>query len=181
MQVLIVYESIFGNTHRVADAIAGGVRGAGGLVECVPVADATADRLVAADLLIVGGPTHARGMTISKSRAGAVQDAAKPDKKGTTHDVDPDAEGPGLRGWFHGIPRAQHPSRAAAFDTRLAYPLAGGAARGIARRLHQHGYDLVAKPEGFIVEDGYGPMRAGELDRASAWGAGLVTLAVPAG
>ena len=181
MQVLMVYESVFGNTHRVADAITGGVRGAGAFAECVPVADATADRLAAADLVIVGGPTHARGMSISKSRAGAAQDAAKPDKKGETHAVDPDAEGTGLRDWFHGIPRAQPGSRAAAFDTRLGSKLAGGAAKGIARRLHQHGYDLVAEPEGFIVDDAYGPMRAGELDRASAWGAGLATLAVTAG
>jgi hypothetical protein len=184
MKVLIVYESIFGNTHRVAEAIATGACGAGwrAVVECVPVGDARADRLAAADLLVVGGPTHVRGMSFSKSRMGAVQDAANPAKnKGVTHEVDPDAEGTGLRDWFHGLPRAHNGSRAAAFDTRLPFPMAGGAAKGIARRLRQHGYDLVAVPEGFIVDDAYGPIRAGELDRARAWGDLLVTLAVPVG
>lgn len=184
MQVLIVYESIFGNTHKVAEAIAAGARDArpGTFAECVPVGDATPERLAAADLLVVGGPTHARGLSFSKSRVGAMQDAANPAKtKGVTHAVDPNAEGPGLRDWFHGLPRAHEASRAAAFDTRLPSRLAGGAARGIARRLHQHGYQLVAEPEGFIVTDAYGPMRAGELDRASAWGALLVVHAVPVG
>jgi hypothetical protein len=182
MQVLIVYESIFGNTHRVAEAIADGARGAGAgiLAECVPVGNATAERVAAAGLLVVGGPTHARGMSLRSSRKGAAQDA-RTGKKGVTHQVDPDAEGEGLRDWFHGLPRAHKGSRAAAFDTRLASPMAGGAAKGIARRLHSHGYDVVAKPEGFIVEDAYGPMRAGELDRARAWGAALAAQAVPVG
>jgi hypothetical protein len=64
-------------------------------------------------------------------------------------------------------------ARAAAFDTRLDKPLAGGAAPRIARRLARLGYRLAADPEGFIVEDMAGPLRAGELERARAWGAGL--------
>jgi hypothetical protein len=38
--------------------------------------------------------------------------------------------------------------QAAAFDTRLGSPLAGGAAHGIARRLRRHGYQLASDPEG---------------------------------
>jgi hypothetical protein len=52
--------------------------------------------------------------------------------------------------------------------------MAGGAAHGIARRLRRHGYELVAEPEGFIIEDTEGPLRAGESDRAKAWGADLL-------
>jgi hypothetical protein len=33
---------------------------------------------------------------------------------------------------------------------------------------------LVAEPEGFIIEDTEGPLRAGESDRAKAWGADLL-------
>jgi hypothetical protein len=119
-------------------------------------------------------------MSFSNSRKGAIQDAVT-GKKGVTHAADPDAEGAGLRDWFHGLPRPPKGSRAAAFDTRLASPMAGGAAKGIARRLHGHGYDIVVTPEGFIVEDAYGPVRAGELERARAWGDLLVTLSVPVG
>jgi hypothetical protein len=52
--------------------------------------------------------------------------------------------------------------------------MAGGAANGIARRLRHRGYEMVAPPAGFIVEDVEGPLRPGELERARAWGAGLL-------
>lgn len=209
MQVLIVYESIFGNTHQVAIAITCGIRdaAAGTAVNCVPVSAATPDLVEAADLLIVGGPTHARGMTFTRSRRDAVQgatgnppwtgaagaggsggaeDAGVPKgaggSGGAVHEppLEPDAEGPGLRTWFHAVPKAPKGRRAAAFDTRLGNRLAGGAARGIARRLREHGYSLAAEPEGFIVEDAEGPMHAGELDRAHDWAAILVGAGVPA-
>ena len=79
MQVLIVYESVFGNTHQVAGAIAEGIQDgvAGTVVNCVPVAGATADLVAAADLLVVGGPTHARGMTSTRSRDSAVAGVTK--------------------------------------------------------------------------------------------------------
>jgi hypothetical protein len=184
MQVLIVYESVFGNTHRVATAIAAGISQASpaAAVDCVPVAQASADRVAGADLLVVGGPTHARGMTINRSRADAARSPAKFARKGAAAPaVDPAAEGPGLRTWFHGVPTATRGARAAAFDTRLENPLAGGAARGIARRLRGHGYAVVGKPQGFIVDEGAGPLRAGELDRAIAWGASLLTAGVRVG
>lgn len=59
------------------------------------------------------------------------------------------------------------------FDTRLSYPFAGGAAPRIARGLRRLGYTIAAKPEGFLVSAADGPMRAGELDRARRWAAGL--------
>jgi hypothetical protein len=50
----------------------------------------------------------------------------------------------------------------------------GAAARPIARELRRHGYDVVARPQGFVVDGAHGPLRPGERDRAKAWGAGLV-------
>ncbi|WP_331741467.1 hypothetical protein OG535_02520 [Kitasatospora sp. NBC_00085] len=52
--------------------------------------------------------------------------------------------------------------------------MSGSAAEGIAQRLSRHHYDVVAEPEGFIVDEADGPLRAGERDRARAWGAALV-------
>ncbi len=90
------------------------------------------------------------------------------------HGLEPDVEGPGLRDWFHGVPKAGKGHHGAAFDTRGDYgPMVGGAARGIARRLGRHGYDLVVEPEGFIVEGDAGQLRAGERERARAWAADL--------
>ena len=82
-----------------------------------------------------------------------------------------------MREWFDDLPKFEEGGRAAAFDTRLGSPMAGSAARGIARRLRKHGYDLVGDPEGLVVEDAYGPLRAGELERAKQWGAQLVRAA----
>ena len=86
------------------------------------------------------------------------------------------ADGPGLRRWLS--QRSGDGKRAAAFDTRLDRSpiLTGAAARGIARRLRRRGYEVIADPESFLVEDSEGPLAEGELERARAWGASLVEL-----
>jgi len=171
MHVVIVYESLFGNTREVAEAVRHGIRSADpeARITCLRVAQATADAVGAADLLVVGGPTHMRRMTTRVSRKVGLQGE---EKKADFH-PEPDAEGPGVRAWFHSMGKAAAASRAAAFDTRVASRFAGGAAPGIARQLERHGYALVGEPEGFIVEDTEGPLREGELQRAQAWGARL--------
>ena len=70
MKITIVYESMFGNTHEVATAISDGVRKAepDADVACVPVAEAAPELIKSTDLLVVGGPTHMRGMTSGFSR-----------------------------------------------------------------------------------------------------------------
>jgi hypothetical protein len=176
MRVAIVYESLFGNTHEVAAAVAAGVTEAqpGAQVDLLRVGEATAEQAAAADLLIVGGPTHMRGMTTGLSRSLGVSSEAKKDAD-ERQDLEPDAEGPGVRDWFHELPKTTDRRPAAAFDTRIPARLAGGAAPAIARRLRHHGYDVIADPEGFFIQhNGEGPLEDGETDRARAWAAGLV-------
>jgi len=175
MNVVVLYESMFGNTHQVAEAVAEGVRRAApdAQVTCVSVAEANPDTVRAADLVVVGGPTHMRGMTSGMTRKMGLAAEEKKDEA-ERHETEPGAEGPGVRDWFDDLPKAGKGSRAAAFDTRADMRLAGGAAHGIARRLRRHGYQLVGEPEGFIIEDTEGPLRAGEPERAKAWGADLV-------
>jgi hypothetical protein len=178
MDVVIVYESVFKNTHAIAEAIADGIRGAdtNARATCLHLSDATPAVAAAADLLVVGGPTHMHGMSSGLSRRMGVKSetktAAEADRAPTEHE--PDAEGPGLREWFHQLPEASDGKVAAAFDTRIDNRHAGGAANGISRRLRHHGYSLVAQPEGFLVEDMAGPLAEGELSRAAAWGAALL-------
>jgi hypothetical protein len=172
---------MFGNTHEVATVIGDGVREAqpDADVECVPVGEAAPELIKSTDLLVVGGPTHIRGMTSGFSRKMGVSGDEKAEAKGEpTHELEEDAEGPGVREWFDSLPKVSDRGPAAAFDTRLGSPMAGGAARGIARRLRKHGYQLVTDPEGFVVDDAYGPLRPGEIDRAKAWGAQLVRATV---
>jgi len=185
MQVAIVYESLFGNTHHVAAAVADGVRQAepAARVSCLAVEDATPEEILGADLLVVGGPTHLLGMPTHMSRSMVMH----ADKTELTEPVsadgapalsaEPGAEGPGLRAWFHDLPKAPPRRQAAAFDTRVDAPLAGGAAHGIAHRLRRHGYELVCEPEGFLVEAAEGPLKAGEYDRARNWGAAMASRA----
>src|SRR5271165_1319565 len=68
MRALIVYESLYGNTHIIANSIAEGLRDKACDVEVVPVTRAAAEMARDTDLLIVGGPTHMHGMTSGSSR-----------------------------------------------------------------------------------------------------------------
>jgi hypothetical protein len=172
VRALVVYESMFGNTHVVADHIGAGLAAAFE-VTVTPVEGADPAAVAGADLLVVGGPTHAHGMTSAPSRRSAAEMAAKDEHL----DLDPDAEGPGLRDWFHTLGRSDG-SLAAAFDTRAGAPalLTGRASKGIARRLRHHGYRLVTDPESFLV-DKENHLLGGEDQRARSWGAHLAELA----
>ena len=170
MRILVVYESMYGNTRAIAEAVAEGARerGADAMVHPVAAASTVPD---GADLVVVGGPTHMHGLTSDLSRRAAA-DAAEEDG----HPLDPSAmEGPGLRTWLRGLEHGDG-AAAAAFDTRAdkAAALTGSAARSIARRLRRRGYDVVGR-ESFLVEDSEGPLADGEVERARSWGAGLAT------
>jgi hypothetical protein len=166
MRALVVYESMYGNTHAVAEAIGEGLA-AGYQVDVVPVARATEQLLEQTDLLVVGGPTHAHGMSRATTRDGAVTDAYK---HGSTLTLDADAEGPGLRDWLDALPATMH-AKAAAFDTRVDMPawLTGRAGKGIAGQLRKHHLALVAEPESFLVTR-QNTLQEGETVRAQQWG-----------
>jgi flavodoxin len=165
MDAIVIYESIYGNTRAVAQAIAEGIGG----VPALPVHEA-AQRYETLDLLVVGGPTHMHGLATKRSRQVAAEAAAE---DGTSHIEQGATAGPGLRSWLRDLApsAARH---AAAFDTRLDKSpwMTGAAAHAIARRLRRRGLDVVAT-ESFLVEDTEGPLNGGELDRARAWGAEL--------
>jgi hypothetical protein len=179
MHVAVVYESLYGSTHEAAEAIAHGVADArpDATVDLVRVGEADLQRAAGADLVIVGGPTHMRGMTTGFSRhmGVAVEKRKDPAER---KDLEPGAEGPGVRDWLHDLPKADGRRAAAAFDTRIEGRMAGGAANGIAQRLRRHGYDVVDDPQGFHVQDD-GPLEDGEQDRARRWAADVVRRVAP--
>ena len=81
MRAVVVYESMFGNTHAIADAIGRGI--GQGLepvdnVVVVPVVEAGREPLGDADLLVVGGPTHFHGMSSTRTRKWAASITKKP-------------------------------------------------------------------------------------------------------
>jgi len=167
MSATVVYESVYGNTRAIAEAIAEGL----GDAEVVPVFEAP-ERVLESDLLVVGGPTHMHGLTTTHSRQMAVE---------AVHEdgghVEPGAaRTPGLRAWLRDL-TTEEGALAAAFDTRgdKSPWLTGAASRGIAKRLRDRGYDVVSR-QSFLVVDSDGPLAQGELDRARDWGRRLATL-----
>jgi hypothetical protein len=166
---LVVYESMYGNTHHIATAIAEGLSEAGE-ASVLPVDEVKPASLEGVDLLVVGAPTHAHGLSRPSTRRAAA-DAVEDPAKGLT--LDPDAGGPGIREWFQSV--GDISCRSAAFDTRIDMPsvLTGRASRGIAKQLRQHGAELVSRPESFLV-DRTNHLVVGEDDRAVRWGAALV-------
>lgn len=170
MKSVVVFESMYGNTHAIAEQIAAGL-GSIGSVVLGNTTQVAASSAAAADLVVVGGPTHVHGMSSSTSRRAAADAATKdPDV-----DLDPsfDAEGlsVGLRDWFADMPEGRG-RVGAAFDTRIDKPalLTGSAAKGIAKRLKRHHLDAIADPESFLVGDMAGPLLPGEAERARQWG-----------
>jgi len=150
-KTLVIYDSAYGNTEKIAQAIAGAIGGEG-KAALRRAGDVTPDNLAGVSLLVVGSPTQ--GFRPLKP----VADLLKM------------MRAKGLRG-----------VKAAAFDTRLevarldSAPLrllvktGGYAAPRIGSGLAKAGAMLVLPPEGFLVEDTEGPLKAGELERAAAW------------
>jgi hypothetical protein len=162
MRALVIYESMFGNTQAIADAIAEGLSGRMRVdaVE-VGVAPATIDDDVT--LVIVGGPTHAFGMSRPQTR----QDAARQATAGLV------SRGLGLREWLTTV-QGSAGVAAATFDTRIGKPrLPGSAARGAEKRLRRLGFRIVAPAASFYVEGTLGPLQEGEKQRARRWGESL--------
>ena len=155
MNILIVYDSYFGNTEQIAQAISSELS-ARGQVTTVRYNDAKATDWKGKDLLIVGSPT--RAFNASEGIQGYLK--AIP------------------AGALQGI-------KVAAFDTRISpddvsmkllrwlVKTFGYAAKPIASQLAARGGSLIAEPEGFIVKDREGPLKNGEVERAAAWAATL--------
>jgi glutathione S-transferase len=163
MRAIVVYESVYGNTRAIAEAIADALGALALTTEEAPP-DGDAAR---ADLLVVGGPTHVHGVASARTlEAGAGES---------------ELHGPALRDWLDALPRASG-ALAAAFDTRLdkAQWLTGAASRGLAKRLDRQGFSVVSTAS-FLVTDSDGPLLEGELERARQWGAELAALVPAAG
>ncbi|MFG1798190.1 flavodoxin domain-containing protein [Nocardia sp. NPDC049149] len=159
MRSRVVYESMFGNTAAVAEAIAAGLR-TQGTVEVLTVAEAANTPAPTVDLLVVGGPTHAFGLSRKRTRL----DAAEHTDKSIAVEI-------GIREWLDAALPVTTGRRAAAFCTKVAKPpwLPGSAAHGAGKRLRRLGYELADDPADFLVDGMTGPLADGELARAQAW------------
>ena len=158
MKALLIYDSCYGNTEKIAHAIGDGLAeglGASGSVQVLPVGEAHFDQLAGWDLVIVGAPTHG------------------------SHPSPP------MREFLDRVPdKALLGVKVAAFDTRTDMDTLNGAMRWFSKFLDRLGYaapkisasleakggQVVRPPEGFIVKGTEGPLEEGELERATSWG-----------
>jgi len=167
MKVVIVCESMFGNTELLADAVASGLVSTGAEVRQIGVGSVRPEDLGDCDLLIVAAPTHALSLSRPESRAEAVERGADPSRAST-----------GVREWLVSLVAAMPPEAGrplvAVFDTRVGstrhWP--GSAARRAARTLRLAGFVIVDRVS-FFVEGIIGPVAPGQVQRAIDWGAGL--------
>ena len=160
MLTVVIYDSSFGNTARVAQAIGRGAATLGD-VHVLAVGDASG-RLEQPDLLFVGGPTQRRGMSPG---LGAFLEALS-------------------RGKLERVPAAAFDTR-----YRMTAFLTGSAAKDAARELRRAGCELIAPPESFFMEKDIPPkgekrrhalegLESGELERAEEWGRSVATAAL---
>jgi len=160
-QALVVYESMFGNTERIARAVSDGLRDRGFEVVCTDVRGTALGTPADADLLVLGAPTHAFSLSRPRTRADAVRQGAA-----AVH------AGIGLREWLEQLPdQSVAGPLVAVFDTRVSrVRRLPAAARKAAKLARSRGFLLIGAPGAFLVEDTPGPLTAGEAERATHWG-----------
>ena len=165
MRAVVVYESMYGNTHQIADAIGEGLRESLP-TDVISVHDVNREMVDAAVLVVVGGPTHTHGMSHASTREAAATTAAEPDSE--LH-LDSDAAGEGVREWLESL--GPMTGRAAAFDTRvdMSALVTGRASKGIAKQLRRHGFEVVVDPESFLVTK-ENHLTPDEQSHARKWG-----------
>jgi flavodoxin len=150
MKVLVLYDSTYGNTEKIAQAIEQEVErhDTGKLLS---TDDVSLSEIRSADLILVGSPTQGGAPTQR------------------------------MQQFLEGLPQnALGGKLVAAFDTRfdvrmqklflrLLMRLIGYASPRISARLQSKGGKLASDPIGFIVQDKAGPLKPGEIERATIW------------
>ncbi len=150
--IFVIYDSVFGNTEKIARAVAAAIQ-----AQAIPVGDVDAEQLSGLDLLVVGSPTRKFSPTeeisiflksLPQNHLAGVQVAA--------FDTRIDLE---------------------TIDSKVlqfVVDKGGYAARVIARKLERKGGRLAAQGEGFFVTGEQGPLKDGELERAAEWAVRLL-------
>jgi flavodoxin len=147
MKTLVIYDSLYGNTKIIAQAIGDAIPGE---VRMLQAGEVNASELGACDLLIVGAPTHGGGPSDpAKELFKKVQASALTSVKVAAFDT-------------------RHTAR--------LLRLVGYAAPKIAQSLEKKGGKLVCAAEGFFVTGTKGPLKEGEVERAAAWAQEIVGL-----
>ncbi len=139
MKALVIYFSKFGNTRRVAEAIADAL----GAARVVSLEGISSSDLEQAELVILGSPTHRMNLP----------EAARPLLQALPRRI------------LHGTPVAAFDTSYKM--SRWLTPFT--AAKRLNHKLRRLGGRPLVPPETFFVMEREGPLYAGELERARAW------------
>lgn len=146
MNNLVIYDSIYGNTKLIAEAIVKSI--SANIININDLKNSDLDNL---DLLVIGSPTLG-GQATQK-----IQQFAKDLPKE----------------FFKNTKVAIFDTRFLEKDLNFALKLLvktiGYAAPKIAKVLSNKSAKIIVSPEGFIVKGKEGPLAPGELDRAKDW------------
>jgi hypothetical protein len=162
MKALVVYESMFGNTREIAEAVVAGLSDQVD-VTLHDVGSGPPGDLSGWDLVVLGAPTHAFSLSRPSTRADAI---AQGGTEGSASS--------GLREWMESL-TAPAPGQAfACFDTRASAVrhLPGSAAHKVSRLARSLGFSVIGR-ESFWVSGTPGPLVEGDLERARLWGTAL--------
>lgn len=141
MVAIVAFESTFGNTRAIAEAIGRGLSEAGLSVRVQTIDETPASQLETVDLLVVGAPV-CRGHGTSEA----------------------------MQVWLSRLPDGSG-RPAAVFDTYFHKTLAADAAAPATARLHERGWNPVVPPVSFVEQGPDRPLVWGEAGHAEAWGA----------
>lgn len=155
MNITIVYDSIFGNTGKIAKAIADTLE-SGNDVRLATVQEAKSLDLADTDLLIVGSPTRGFRPTPQTSEYVEGLDRVPPGKAAAAFDTRIDLE-------------TVNPA-----PLRWVVDAGGYAAARIGSILERHGFVVKGGLAGFLVTGTEGPLKKGEIERAQEWSKGLL-------
>lgn len=145
MKVLVVYDSNYGNTEKIAKAIGDSISRD---VKVLRASEVKNEDVSSADTLIVGSPTTGgRPTELLQGFLQKLPDALLKDKKIASFDT--------------------------RYSGRFV-KMFGYAADKIADSLVSKGGILISAPAPFIVEGKKGPLKDGELERAVSWAKGLI-------
>jgi flavodoxin len=146
MNVLILCDSRFGNTNRLAESMIAALGDTHSVT--LRTADEGLGPVAGVDVLLVGGPTHAHGASQPlKEALAAIPAGSLKAARVATFDT----------------------------RFRMARILTGSAAASASKALQRAGADIVAPPESFFVSRDNPPvLDPGELDRAKSWARAVV-------
>ncbi|RJO59387.1 flavodoxin family protein [Candidatus Parcubacteria bacterium] len=148
MKTLVIYDSQFGNTEKIARAIGNAF---GDQAKVTRPSEMQENELQNVELLIVGSPTQGgRATQAVQNFLSSLPTKTLKNTKVTAFDT-----------------RFAMPDQG--FFVRFLMKTLHYAAEKIANALQAKGGILIAKPEGFFVNGKEGPLKDGELERAAAW------------